>query len=193
MGLFYTATQKETLNARNELFLSKGVPALKKNGFEKSPFSTDWFGRNNLQDFTYTLCRLNAYSHLEIINTHISRGDKFVKVFLNVFDLTPALNSLHQLDGLDGIQYALPPNSINNMRLRSDEYTGLRLFRTRHKLNRYYTERGFKNSVYQLGELIEKDMGNIDHFVHLWYKLRTPIKTDWNGNEVVKTADSVLK
>ena len=187
MGLFYTATRKESIDDRNEIFLKRIMPAMQNAGFERSPFN-DWFGRDNLQNFNYVFCRLNTQQHLEIIWIYISRGDKFIKVFLNIFELTPPLKSLDQVDGFDCLQYWLPPNSASIMRLRSDEYKGLRLFRTRHKLKSYYTKRGFKNSVDKLGKLIEKDISDIDHFVKCWYELHTPMKTDWNGKGIVETA-----
>lgn len=82
-GLFSKVSDKELLKVRNELFVEHGIPALEKNGFVKSPFSTAWFGKNNLGDYTYQLCRISDSGSLEIVKTHISKGDNWVKIFLN--------------------------------------------------------------------------------------------------------------
>jgi hypothetical protein len=82
MGVFYKVSPKELLEIRNNIFLSKGLPTLVKNGFEKSPFSSSWFGRNNLRDFSYEFCRINEQSHLEIIEIYIDRGDSWINGFL---------------------------------------------------------------------------------------------------------------
>src|SRR5690349_15801212 len=145
MGLFYTASAKELLRVRNNIFLEFGLPVLKERGFRDSPFSTAWFGRNNLGDYTYELCRLASSNMLETIVVHISRGDRWIKVFLNVFSLQPSLESIEQLHGIDGLQFHLPPNSISEMRLRADDIAGAPIlsyyfwFR-RHKLASYYTK-----------------------------------------------------
>ncbi|MEO7215893.1 hypothetical protein [Mucilaginibacter sp.] len=185
MGLFYNVSAKELLEARNELFVKKGIPALQQNGFERSPFAVDWFGRNNLKDFTYVLCRLAPHSQLQVVNTHISRGDKWIKIFLNIFELTPAVKSLDQLKDTDGLQYHLPPNSRSEMRLRSDDFEGMPLFNfVHHKVKPFYTEGGFRKRMFELGALIEEDLNNIDRFAKRWHELHKPLITDWEGRGV---------
>lgn len=97
MGLFYTASPKELLEARNRLFIGKCLPVLQAHGFEKSPFQGSWFGRNNLNDYSYELCRLTQGSHLEIFTTHLSRGDSWIKMFLNIFKLELSPENLEAL------------------------------------------------------------------------------------------------
>jgi hypothetical protein len=185
MKLFYRASAKEILEARNGIFVKKGIPALQKNGFRKSPFSTAWFGRNNLGSFSYELCRLTEKSVLQIINVQIVRGDRWVQCYLNMFRLTPHLASLDPLNGLDGLHFGLPPNSISRMRLRSDDYKGIPLFYLlfgkMHKIGAYYSKRGFRGRLKALGELIEKDMLNIDSFNKRWYELHQPATVTWEG------------
>src|SRR5215217_2943123 len=127
MGLFYKPSRKELLEIRNGIFLNNGLTALYKNGFSKSPFSTSLYGRNNLNDFSYVLCRLSSGSILEHIIVHITRGDKWIKIYLNVFQLHPRVDSLESLKGLEGTKYHLPPNSLSEMRIRSDDYKGIPL------------------------------------------------------------------
>lgn len=189
MGLSYKASDKELLEARSNIFLERGVPELRKNGFEQSPYSAAWFGKNNLGDYTYELCRASKDSHLEVIVTHISKGDKWVKVFLNIFKLTPELKSVEQLQGVDGLHYHLPPNSLTKMRLKVDDIKGIPLFSYSflfggHKLKFFNSEDGLKKRVKQLGDLIEKDLNKIDSFIERWHELHQPNLTDWEGNKI---------
>lgn len=182
----YTVSDKKFLEIRNRIFVDNGVPTLVKNGFEKSPFSASWFGRNNLGDFSYQMCRLGQCSDLELITTHISKGDSWIKIYLNIFTLDPTPKSLGNLKGLGGLQYLVPPNSITNMRLRSDDIKDFIFFRVlfgkNHKMGSYYTENGLNRRIKHLGNLVEKDMNNIDYFVKRWYEIHhNPIMTTWEG------------
>ncbi|MES2276415.1 MAG: hypothetical protein V4592_10355 [Bacteroidota bacterium] len=187
MELFYKVSRKELLDIRNEIFVKNGIPALEKNGFERSPFTVANYGRNNLKDFTYDLCRVNELSHLEKITTHISRGDRYIKIFLNIFELRPAIHSLGQLKKNEGMPFYLPPNSIAEMRLRSGDFKGMPLFNfTHHKLKSFYFKSGYRSSVKDLKNLIESDLTDIDHFIKRWHELHQPMITDWEGNAIHK-------
>ena len=185
MGLFYKVSAKKSLEVRKDIFLKNGIPALKKNRFEQSPFPEKLFGKNNLGDYTYDLCRLSSGSHLETITTHISRGDSWIKIYLNVFELKPTLKTLDSLKGMDGMQFSLPPNTLTSMRLRVDDFEGMPLFNTvEHKIKSFYTESGFQGSVDELTKLIEDDLDNIDSFLKRWYELHQPLITDWKGKKI---------
>ena len=189
MGLIYKISDKELLKIRNKIFLEKGIPALEKNGFVQSPFSTAWFGKNNLGDYTYELCRRSKESYLEMIVTHISRGDRWIQVFLNIFELQPKLKSISELQGLNGVKYHIPPNSQTKMELRCDDIKVIPLlsynfwFR-RHKIRWYFTKAGFDKRIHQLEKRIEQDMTNIDSFVNRWHELHKPNVVDWEGNKI---------
>lgn len=183
MGLYYKISDKELLSVRNAIFLEDGIPCLNKNGFIKSPFSTAWGGKNNLGDYTYELCRISNGSILEFIVTHISKGDYWIKIYLNVFKLYPEVIECKQLINTDGLHFHLPPNSLTKMRLRIDDFKGIPLFRrTEHRLKKFNTQNGFEKSVEKLRILIRKDMSNIDSFVKRWHEMHKPLVTDWNGN-----------
>lgn len=185
MGLLYSIPPKKMLEDRKNIVVKQGIPALNRKGFEKAPFPESLYGRNNLGDLTYELCRLNAGSVLDFITIHISKGDSWIKIFLNVFKLHPVLESLDQLKQVDGMQFRLPPNSKTQMRLRIDDYKGIPLFRTvEHKLGSYHTEKGYQKSMRELGTLIETDLGNIDEFKKRWHEMHTPLDTDWSGKVV---------
>ncbi|MBV8388597.1 MAG: hypothetical protein JO080_02230 [Mucilaginibacter sp.] len=185
MGLFYKAPRKRIFEQRNEIFIKYGVPALKKNGFEESPYKGMRFGKLDAGTYAFDLCRLTEGSHLETITTYISKGDRWIKIYLNIFILKPTLKTLSQLNGLDQMQFFLPPNSISEMRLRSDDFKGMPLFNTvKYKIKRYYSERGFQKRLKRLGELIERDLNNIDRFKERWYELHEPLMTDWEGHKL---------
>lgn len=189
MGLFYKISEKELLLTRDRIFLDKGLSSLKNNGFNRSPFSTAWFGKNNLGDLTYELCRVRKDSILEMVVTHISKGDQWIKVYLNIFRLSPNLRSLEQLQGVDGLQYHLPPNSLTKMRLRSDGIKGVPLLDYHfmfggHKIRSYYTKTGYDREIRELSKRIEKNLANIDSFVERWHELHQPNLTGWEGNRI---------
>ncbi len=185
MGLFYKASNKQLLQARNNIYCNKGIPTLKAKGFEELPFHAPWFGKNNLGDYTYELCRLNDRHELEIVTTHISKGDLWIKIYLNIFKLMPELKTLDQLKGLPLIQFYLPPNTFTEMRLRIDYFKGMPIFRTaEHKIKSYYTESGLQEQIDNLGELIESDLNNIDDFIKRWHELHEPIVTNWEGKKI---------
>lgn len=50
--MLYRVSAKSLLSIRNSILLN-AIPILEEQGFEKSPFISSWFGRNNLGDFTY--------------------------------------------------------------------------------------------------------------------------------------------
>ncbi len=144
MWTFYRKTAKELLELRNKIVLETAIPCLEEIGFSKSPFSTAWNGRNNLKDFDYQLCRLTANSRIEIIHIYVARGERRIKFILNIFDLEPKIEMIQQLVGVDGLQFHLPPNSVTEMQLRSDEIKGPPIFNINymsgHELKSFYTK-----------------------------------------------------
>lgn len=194
MGLFYKATRKEILEIRNKIIKEVGIPVLVKKDFEKSPFSTSWFGRDDLQGYTYYLCRLTGNSVLENVEIQIARDDNWIKIILNIFKLHPTLNSLDKLKEVDGLQYKLPPNSITEMRLRSDDITGPPIIRLAyfngHKLKSFYTKEGLTKNIAKLRRNIENDLKDIDYFVKRWHQLHKPLMISWAGHRM---ADDLLK
>jgi hypothetical protein len=41
-----------------------------------------------------------------------------------------------------------------------------------------------KKQAQRLGNLLERDLKNIDFFVRRWHEFHKPAKTDWNGNRI---------
>lgn len=182
----FNVSDKELLLVRNKIFLEFGIPELTKNGFVKSPFSTSLYGRNNLGDFTYYLSRLSDNAILENLTVYISKGDRRIKIFLNIFKLLPDINSVEQLKGYEGTKYHIPPSGLTRMRLRGDEYKGPPLFRIlfcpEYIIGKSCSKTGFDKKLKKLAELIKKDMKNIDYFVKKWHELHQMNQTDWEGN-----------
>jgi len=185
MGLFFNVSQKKLLQLRNDIFISIGIPALRNNGFDKAPFPESLFGKNNVGGDSYELCRVSKESQLEMITTHISKGDRWIKIFLNIFRLRPELRSLGQLKNIDGMQFRLPPNSRSQMRLDIDGFKGMPLFRTEEfKIKSFFTESGFQKRIEELGRLIERDLNNIDPFIQRWHELHQVMITSWDGKRI---------
>lgn len=131
------------------------------------------------------MCRLSQNTRLEIVETIIARGDRWIQIYLNIFELRPQVASPEQLKGVDGLKYDLPPNSLTRMRLRVDDFKGMPLFNfVEHKLKSFNSESGLKKRAEELGDLIEKDLTNIDSFIKKWHELHQPNVTDWSGNRV---------
>jgi len=187
MGLFYSATEKEIYAVRRKIFTDKGIQLLSQNGFEQSPFSGACFGRYDNRLHTYDFCRLRDNSILQQVTVHISRGDKWIQISLNIFQLDKTINSLQQMKNVDGMKFYLPPNSISNMRLHVDDFKGMPLFNydfmfREHKLKCFWTKSGFKKSVKRLEQRIVSDLTNFEKYVSRWHKLFKPLKTTIEGD-----------
>lgn len=177
------------MGIRKKIVLDKAIPALQRNGFDKSPFSGADFGWHGSLGYFYELCRITEGSILETVTIELVKRDKWIKVFLNAFELNPVLKSLSELDGLDGIQFKLPPASTTQIRVHSDDIKGIPLLSCEfmgdlHKLKRSYTQRGQKSAIRKLESRIENDMTHIDFYFSRWYKLHQPLRTTWEGKTV---------
>jgi len=195
MGLFYKTTRKEILEIRNTIIKDIGIPTLEKKGFKKSPFSTSWYGKDDLHGFTYYLCRLTSDSILEDIEIQIVRDDRWIKIKLNIFKLQPSLDSLDKLNGVDGLQYKLPPNSLTNMQLRTDDIKGPPIFRLGyslgHKLKSFHTKRGLTKNIDRLTRNVATDLSGIDNFIRRWFELHQPMTTSWTGHQIIDEINKI--
>ena len=103
------------------------------------------------------------------------KGDRWIKIHLNIFEVNEKLNSVDDLKDCDGINFHLPPNHITKMRLRSDDYKGpplfYMIFLPEYKLGKINSQSNFQKEVSKLRELVKKDMANIDSFVKRWHEL----------------------
>lgn len=182
----YWKLKKEFLVVRNVIFVELGIFFFENNGFVKLLFLFFLYGRNNFNDYIYELCRLFEGFKLELIEIYIFRGDKWIKIFLNIFELFLKVNLLVELKEKNCISYMFFLNSEKKMRLRMDDSEMIllicMLIYLEYKFGRYFSENGFKREENKLWNLIEKDMNNIDMFVNRWYELYSFNKIDWEGN-----------
>ena len=179
-------TDKEIMGIRKEIVLEKGIPALYENGFEKSPFSGADFGWHPGQGYFYELCRLREDSVVERVRIDVVKGDRWIKVWLNAFQLAPTIKNLNELNDMDGIKFRLPPFRSSEMRVHVDDRKGVPLFdvehwKSAHKLKKNLISGGLKKAVSSLGENIESDLKNIDKYFRRWYELYPLPKTTWDG------------
>lgn len=183
-------SDKEVLDARNAIFKDYGIPELEKNGYAKSPFKTSWFGQydSNIRGYSYELCKLTNQNQLHFINASMLRGEKRIKISLNIFELNEKLNSLDDLKDCDGINFKLPPNDSTIMELRYDDYKGPPLFHMlflpSYKLGNIKSKSSFDKEVRKLADLVGKDMANIRSFERRWHELHRPRTTDVEGNVI---------
>lgn len=183
MGLFFDVSDEEILEIKNDIFVNSGIPALNRNQFSQSPFSTGWFGKDNTGSYSYEMCRISKHSHLEIINTEINKGDRWIQIFLSSFKLVPEITSIDQLKGVDGLKFHLPPNRQKRMRIRFSEIDGFSFFMTeKHKLKSFSSKSDLEKKVTSLRNLIKQDCENINKFFGKWYDLHEVHTTDWEGN-----------
>ena len=186
MGLLYSITEKEIYAVKRKVFIDKGIPLLYQNCFERSPFSGANFGKYSNQLHAFEFCKLTDTSTLQKVTVYITRGDRWIQISLNIFQLDKTIKRLEQLKNVDGIKFSIPPNSISNMRLHIDDFRGIPLLNydfmfREHKLKCYWTKWGFKKRVKQLEQRMVTDLTNFQKYVERWYKLYTPLRTTIEG------------
>ena len=184
--LFYKVSIAEILKMRNNIVLQTVVPALERNGFVKAPFSSSNFGYVNSDIYIYQMCRLVDNKYLESVSVDIARRDKYIKVFINAFELSPSVNDMSLLSNVDGVNFSLPANSKKRMHLVLDfiqvpPIMSWDFWFNDFKLKSYWTRKGYQKRVCQLTALLKTRTENIDSFFKKWYQLNQPNITAWNG------------
>lgn len=183
---YYNATEKKVLKIRNEIFLQDAVPILQEKGFEKSPFKTTCFGRLDSLAYIYEMCRLRDDRFLDLITVNIHRKDKYIKIFINSFELFPQIASISQLSEVDGLKYHIPPNSKKKMRIDVDFIKGPPILSKSFwfdqlELGSYFTKKGYCKQVEKLRKTVISKVRNIDLFFQKWSKLHSPNVVKYDG------------
>lgn len=166
------------LKARNDIFLKSIVPILQEKGFEKSPFKPVCFGCCNSYVYIYEMCRLNN-GLLEFVETDICRKDKYIKIHINSFKLSPEIQSASSLEGIDGLKSVILSSSAKKMRLDVDFidcppiFSKDFWFRTL-KIGHYFTRKGYARQIERLKNLAQVKILNIDCFFKKWYARHSP-------------------
>lgn len=179
-------SDKTLLKIRNSILIN-AIPILEEQGFEKSPFISSWFGRNNLGDFSYDLARLSN-SCIELLTFHISKGDKWIKAYLNIFDLFPIPKTLSELNKINGIAFRLAPNNRTQMRLDIElpkrNFIDFIFPKKEYRLKNFFTYSGLVKRQCELENVLKHDFKSIDLKIEMWYKAHKPMKTNWDGEAV---------
>lgn len=181
----YQATWKDILKARKDIFLKDALPILKEKGFVEEPFKTSNFGWCGF-GYIYDMCRLRQGKFLDFVSVRITQGDRYIKIFINAFEVTPQLGSLSSLKETEGLQYVILPNSEKEMRLDSDFIKGMPALSKEFwfgglKVGRYFTEIGYNNQVEKLKEKVMSRVCDIDAYFEKWHGCHRPNLVKWDG------------
>lgn len=183
--MFCKVSEKEMLKDRNDIFLKSIVPILQEKGFEKSPFKPACFGYCNSYVYIYEMCRLNN-NFLEFVETDICRKDKYVKIHINSFKLTPEIQSISSLKEIDGLKFKISSSNAKKMRLDVDFIDCPPVFSIDFwfktlKIGHYFTRKGYVRQIEQLKNLMQAKVRNIDCFFKKWYARHSPDVIKLNG------------
>lgn len=181
----YKATWKDILKARKDIFLKDALPILKEKGFVDEPFKTSNFGWCGF-GYIYDMCRLRQGKFLDFVSVRITQGDRYIKIFINAFEVTPQLGSLSSLKETEGLKYVILPNSEKEMRLDSDFIKGMPALSKEFwsgglKAGRYFTEIGYNNQVEKLKEKVMSRVCDIDAYFEKWHGCHRPNLVKWDG------------
>lgn len=189
MGLIHFASDKEMRDARKSIVLNVAIPVLMEQGFVRPPYTSFDFGYYPGHcSYGYALCRLTDNGLIEFLRFDVVNRDPWIRITANVFQLSPSTSRLEDLNGRDGHQFQLPPNSVSEMELRStDDHPGpwilwALVFGRAYRVGAYFTKWGFSRKAGRLSRMIERDMIRIDSFFDRWHQLHEPLKVDWNGH-----------
>lgn len=190
--MMYNVSKTELLRMRKNLVLQTVVPILENKGFVKAPFSSSNYGYVNSHIYIYEMCRLVDNQYLEFVSVSLSREDKYIKVHINVFELSPPIGDLSLLKQIDGINYWIPPNSEKQMRIDLDfikipPIISWDFWFKDFKLKFYFTREGYQKRVNQLTTLLKIKIGNIDSYFREWHQYHHPNITKWDGCVICQT------
>lgn len=131
--------------------------------------------------------RLLPNSILEQVGIYIPKSDNQVKLKINVFELYPHLNNLHDLTDYNGLKYLTAPNCFTQLELGIDEYDGIKraliiLMKKNPRLGNFKSNEKLEHRINQLNIEMENLINSIDTKFELWHKRFKPNLVDWDGN-----------
>lgn len=184
----YKATKNDILKTRKDIFLKEALPILTAKGFVEEPFKTSNFGWCGF-GYIYDMCRLRKGKLLELVSVRIPQGDKYIQIFINVFEVIPLHCSLSSLKETEGLKYFLRPNSEKEMRLDSDFIEEAPILSKEFlfgglKLGHYFTKIGYNNQVEKLKGKVKSKVCNIDAYFERWHGCHRPNLVKWDGELV---------
>ena len=186
----FKATRKEILKVRKDIFLKDILPTLKEKEFMESPFKTPCFGWCGV-GYIYDMYRLRNGKFLELVSVKIPQGDKYIQIFINVFEVYPELPNLSLLKELEGIRFSILPNNEKEMRLDTDFIKGAPILSKEFwfgslKLGCYFTKTDYSKQVEKLKRMVKSRVDDIDAYFQIWYKCHRPTLTKWDGELIEK-------
>jgi hypothetical protein len=178
-------TKAHLTEVLNDIVQQVGLPILYEKKFAPSPFLENWYGKDNLNDYVYSLFRINERCELEHLNIDVSKQNQRIDLFINAFLLRPRITSLNDLNGKSIFPFILPPNSLSQIQLSKDEFGKIPLLRLLQAENLVM---GVPRNEIELGRRIERlsttmkrICTNVDESFVRWHK-RYKVRTmDWNG------------
>jgi len=169
----------------NGIIQNIALPILNNKGFTPSPFVEEWYGKNNLRCYVYYLFRINERSEMEYLYITACRLNLRIDMVINVFQPIPRIESLNALEGHSIFPFILPPNSLSQMELGSEEYGRIPIFRIFQEDNLSIGVPKSENDLIQrkerLSKTIEQKCTNIDKSFLRWHKRHSPSSVDWKG------------
>ena len=180
----HSISKKEFNSDIRNIFFNTVVPVLEKQGFEKSPFTSDTWGWNSTS-YWYTLVRLRG-GFLERITTVIQSDYGWIEMRLQVFRLSPTPKSLSELQGQCGHRFSpfYGKNSsslVLDTDLRTKDRWIYRFTDPRLILSRSFSRKKYERRKHELERFLEQDLQNIDSKIAAWHKRCVAVTTDWNG------------
>ena len=132
------------------------------------------------------MCIRDRGKFLDFVSVRITQGDRYIKIFINAFEVTPQLGSLSSLKETEGLKYVILPNSEKEMRLDSDFIKGMPALSKEFwsgglKVGRYFTEIGYNNQVEKLKEKVMSRVCDIDAYFEKWHGCHRPNLVKWDG------------
>ena len=178
-------TKADLTEVMNDIVQQVGLPILYEKKFASSPFLETWHGKDNLNDYVYSLFRINERCELEYLDITVSKQNQRIDLIINVFLLSPRITSLSDLTGQSILPFILPPNSLSQIQLGKDEFGKIPLLRLLRDENLDMGQPRNEIELDRRSERLSATMKRIcrnvdDSFVrwHKRYKVRT---IDWNG------------
>jgi hypothetical protein len=169
----------------NGIIQNIALPILTEKGFVPSPFTENWYGKDNLHSYTYDLFRLSGRSELEYLSIYVNRGNMEIDLHINVFLPSPPIDSMEALNGLSIFPFILPPNSKSLLRLGSEEFGKIPLFRMFReedlRMGVPRNQTALSRRTEKLSSTIGKMCTRMDDSFVRWHERHRLRAVDWKG------------
>jgi hypothetical protein len=181
-------TKGNLTEVMNGIIQNVALPILTKKGFVPSPFTENWYGKDNLHSYTYDLFRLSGRSELEYLSIYVNRGNMEIDLHINVFLPSPPIGSMEALNGLSIFPFILPPNSKSLLRLGSDEFGKIPLFRIFReedlRMGVPRNQTALSRRTEKLTSTIGRMCSRVDESFLRWHKRHSLRAVDWKGEPI---------